>query len=895
MIKNPVLYDKEMSRKGVFAPADISVTQNVRPLSVGTIVYDREICPVNGLDFVQVFFPDDSFEFYRVKTVADEVGNLSTAAIEHSIVWLEDFICTEKVSFKGTATELLTKLLSYATDTRWRLGAVEHNEQIECEINFTNVMQGVMDALDLCEGYGYVFDQTGEEWIISLVKMEDDAGCEGRLSRNIIDAVVNVDYRDFATRLYVQGKDWHVDSDTINVWGVRENVLNTDTKGADDEELREQCRKYFREHSNPAISVQVEAHELGEITGQPFDYFEPGKMCRLCLMDYNGAVVMERITSRSYPNLMTSPEFVVLTMANKIPDTSSALNGLAVTTKTLATKVETELEDQWQGIEDIEGILTSEINAVSIRLDAESARIDLKAEQVQVNNLYTRVNDAFVEIDAANAEIALKAAQDEVDNLTNEVDNVRSELVVNIDGIRGQIQQGDQIMAELALTIEGLDNWVTDADGNVSELTNEVRGLQSTVTTVDGKIVTLSNTADGLRSTIMEQGVTLADLKTTSDEISATMKDVEGGIGSLVVTSDSVTAKVQTADNRVAALALTADGLTNTIAVQGVELASLKTRVDEISASVTDGNNTAASLVIQANRIAQKVTDVQNETSASFEVLSDRITSEVEDLRNDTNASFSVMSDNISSKVSKGSVISEINQSPEIIKINAPRINLEGYVTASQLSSVEASVSNLTSGLTTAMAIKALSINGNTVVANESIRTPSMQFNGNLVSQRAVTMGNIGTVGKALSTGGVLDLSHSHAVTVNDDGTVTLGGVSASGGNFKIADTKVYKDGVSAAYKEGWAAAVAMCAVELTGTYKNVITVKMPSSTVDEAADDDVFTVSSGGDLNAVVNRAPNVFHASGSAYAYIKRNDEERWNASTTSLSRATTINVGQ
>lgn len=722
MIKNPVLYDKEMNRKGVFAPADISVTQNVRPLSVGTVVYDREICAVKGLDFVQVFFPDNTFEFYRVKTVADEVGNLSTAAIEHSIVWLEDYICTEKVSFKGTATELLSKFLSYATATRWRLGAVEHAEQIECEINYTNVMQGVMDALDLCEGYGYVFDQTGEEWTISLVKMEDIAGCEGRLSRNIIDAVVNVDYRDFATRLYVQGKDWHVDSDTINVWGVRENVLNTDTKGTDDGELREQCQKYFREHSNPAVSVQVEAHELGEITGQSFDYFEPGKMCRLCLMDYNGAIVMERITSRSYPNLMTSPEFVVLTMANKIPDTSSALNGLSVTTKTLATKVETELEDQWLGIKDIEGILTSEINAVSIRLDAESAKINLKAEQVQVNELYTRVNNAFVEIDAANAEIALKAAQDEVDNLTNEVDNVRSELVVNIEGIRGQIQQGDQIMAELALTIEGLDNWVTDADGNVSELTNEVRGLQSTVTTVDGKIVTLSNTADGLRSTIMEQGVTLADLKTTSDEIGAMVRDVEGGIGSLTVTSDAVTAKVQSADNRVAALALTADGLTNTISVQGVELASLKTRIDEISASVTDGNNATASLVIQANRIAQKVEDAKNETSATFEVLSDRITSEVTDLRNDTNTSFTVMSDNISSKVSKGSVISEINQSPETIKISAPRINLEGYVTASELEALNAQISNLTAGITTASWIRAENLDASIMADIKAMR-----------------------------------------------------------------------------------------------------------------------------------------------------------------------------
>lgn len=45
--------------------------------------------------------------------------------------------------------------------------------------------------------------------------------------------------------------------------------------------------------------------------------------------------------------------------------------------------------------------------------------------------------------------------------------------------------------------------------------------------------------------------------------------------------------------------------------------------------------------------------------------------------------------------------------------------------------------------------------------------------------------------------------SHSHTVTVNSDGTITLGEVSSSGGSFNIADTKFYKDGVAAAKEKG--------------------------------------------------------------------------------------------
>ena len=436
MTKNPILYDRNMNRKGVFAPADISVTQNARPLSVATLTYDDSVANVEALDFVQIFFPDETFEYYRVKTVVDSVGELPTRALEHSIVWLEDYVCTEKVKHNGKPRDLLEKLLSYAENTRWRLGRVEYNEDIECEFDHANVMQGVIDVLDLCEGCTYSFDQTGEEWVLNLVKMHEEAECEGRLSRNLVEAVVNVDLRSFATRLFVPGKTWHMDSESQAVWGVRESVLNAETKNVDDEELKEQCRKYFKENSTPPISIQIEAHELGRMTGQEFDWFTPGKLCRLCLMDYNGTVVVERINSRTYPKLMTEPDLVVLNLANKLQDTSSELNGLSVTTKTLATRVETKLSEVWVGIEEIEGQMTSEFNRVAILLDAQSARIDLKAEQTQVNTIESRITGAEVAIDGANAEIELKVDKNGIIgaiNLSSEEITIQSSKI-NLSG-----------------------------------------------------------------------------------------------------------------------------------------------------------------------------------------------------------------------------------------------------------------------------------------------------------------------------------------------------------------------------------------------------------------------------------------------------------------------------
>ena len=68
-------------------------------------------------------------------------------------------------------------------------------------------------------------------------------------------------------------------------------------------------------------------------------------------------------------------------------------------------------------------------------------------------------------------------------------------------------------------------------------------------------------------------------------------------------------------------------------------------------------------------------------------------------------ASIEVNSKSIELKVSKDGVISSINQTAESIKIKASRIELSGYVTASQLTALEARFDNLTSGVTQAALI----------------------------------------------------------------------------------------------------------------------------------------------------------------------------------------------
>lgn len=162
-----------------------------------------------------------------------------------------------------------------------------------------------------------------------------------------------------------------------------------------------------------------------------------------------------------------------------------------------------------------------------------------------------------------------------------------------------------------------------------------------------------------------------------------------------------------------------------------------------------------------------------------------------EDFTAQANA-IALKADQASLDLANGRIDAQANE----IALKANKIDLQGYVTMEEFEATNASISNLTSGLTTATVLSANLVKGTqgdfTYLSGDAI---------NLGDNSLVcyTLDFAGRSGKYFGTGGQLDLAHSHEVIVNDDGTITLGEVAAEGGNFKIADTKAYKDGVSAA------------------------------------------------------------------------------------------------
>ncbi len=166
----------------------------------------------------------------------------------------------------------------------------------------------------------------------------------------------------------------------------------------------------------------------------------------------------------------------------------------------------------------------------------------------------------------------------------------------------------------------------------------------------------------------------------------------------------------------------------------------------------------------------------------------------------------------IGAKVSKGDVEAGFKVTANGVKLFGKEISLEGWVKVDKLSAVNGDIANLVNGNTTAsyiLATKMKVASGNFYLGDSNNTSGKLYYHGTeyyglTVSMPGVT-GSFTALGLTYSNGSYqtsFNLNHSHSCTTNDsDGTITLGGAVAagSGGSFKIADTKAYKDGVSAA------------------------------------------------------------------------------------------------
>ena len=231
--------------------------------------------------------------------------------------------------------------------------------------------------------------------------------------------------------------------------------------------------------------------------------------------------------------------------------------------------------------------------------------------------------------------------------------------------------------------------------------------------------------------TKIEANNNMIRLRAYQNDLDATDEQVKLQEARITIEHDRITAEVEDRRN--------ADGVLSSRITQTAEEIRLEVQnevsglnstisqtASQIRAEVSDSINGVNSSITQtASQIRAEVSDSINGVNSSITQTASQIRAEVSDSVNGLNSSITQNANRIAlvvtqnsqgqDEVNTASVVAGINaQTGSFVAIQASKIDLTGYVTATDLEATNASITNLKAGNTTATALKATLLQANT-------------------------------------------------------------------------------------------------------------------------------------------------------------------------------------
>lgn len=369
----PRLLKADLSEERRLYPSRCSITLNLHPLHTATMYLNtlQEPGLITGQipvrSFVELFTPIGSAGIFRVTDTDITYGNGEgqTLYLESALNTLKDDLVIGVQAMTGKVSEVFASLLEAQTVKYWDLGDCEVPDEYELIYDHTydNILQAITKLLGMLPDEYYMeLDTLVVPFQMHIRKLKSVDECEMRLSRNMRSVSVTLDSRELCTRLYPfgngEGTDriglssltgaQYMDSDTIRKWGVVAKTW-TNEEIFDSITLQDVAQRYLEKYKNPILSIEAQAMELSQLTGQAWDRFVLGSRCRVALPEYKtetnmNLVYNEIVIGQDWADVYGDPENVKVTLANRIRDaadeiadfmreaTSSKLIGGSVTT-----------------------------------------------------------------------------------------------------------------------------------------------------------------------------------------------------------------------------------------------------------------------------------------------------------------------------------------------------------------------------------------------------------------------------------------------------------------------------------------------------------------------------------------------------------------------------------
>lgn len=494
-VRLPRLLDSSMQELARLNPASLSLDENLAPLSTAQMVLPEGACAAETGQLVELYTSHGSAGIFRVQQAEQDYGGRVTLALEHGLTTLGDGIMPGEGEQSGTARQLVSAILACQPKTMWVLGAVAVPDSMTLtwKNDNANLLESLCSLMDELPGYRLTFDQSVFPWVLNIEALPDADGCECRLSRNLSSLRVEEDRSELCTRLYVSGLASPMDADTIGTLGVVTRYMDADPDiGA--EELTKQGLAFLEAHKSPAISVTMDAVDWYEATGEPFDRFTLGKVCRVCLPDY-GRTIRQRVIGLSWPDVYGQPDQVTVKLASESTTAVDVMAGLIIDTTITKKRFTADLRSQKElllAAEDKITLMATRVEVIAQEVEVNAEQIALKASSEEVGELTRRMSAAEVAIDGANARIDLKANQTTVDDLGTRV----SAAEVAIDGANAEIAlkvSKNGVVSAINMSPEGVKISASKIELDGETIANKLLGGYIDVTSIDANEGDITN------------------------------------------------------------------------------------------------------------------------------------------------------------------------------------------------------------------------------------------------------------------------------------------------------------------------------------------------------------------------------------------------------------------
>ena len=496
-VKPPRLLDGSFFTRAILHPSDMSVELPLRDVPTASITLPGTDSELQMRDWVELFVSTGSVGLFRVTDMGKTSEGRVTATLRHALDTLSDSVWVPEEAgtpenFDGTVSDFLTALLAQQKTAYWQLGTCADTATWKRDgISYARLSDLLNELIQDQVDFYPTFDFATSPWTLNFVRLPTEITGDFRLSRNVETAEVRRSDGDMCNRLHLSASTTVTDTQgqkTTSVayadydnaasqalYGVIEQTANVDTAYVPNPAAW--AAEFLDKRAEPAIQISIEGYELQALTGRAWDAYSRGQRVRVILGPL-GERITTRVEAITYPDALGQPERVVVELANRLPNFTSALAQMQKVTRAMGGGASRGTGRGYASASEVKQwamVLTDVEEAVDGTgiLQMWQSGIVIDAQQgVTIHSLYQGFESQYSEIQVNRQGISTIVTKTGVDTwgqsytmasqITQSADKIA--LVVDGNGIKAAsiivAINGDQSAVSISADKINIDGWL---------------------------------------------------------------------------------------------------------------------------------------------------------------------------------------------------------------------------------------------------------------------------------------------------------------------------------------------------------------------------------------------------------------------------------------------------